>query len=97
MMELGLILWALLRVYTIVLIIRIIVEMIQSFSRRFSPPRWFVLIAEPMFVVTDPPVKALRRIIPPVQLGGVGLDLSVLVLFFILQVLQVLVGVAFRA
>ena len=75
----GIILLALLRLYTLVLIIRIIIEMIQSFSRQFNPPRWFMVIAEPLFVVTDPPVKALRRVVPPMQMGGVALDLSVLV------------------
>lgn len=87
----GIILLALLRLYTLVLIVRIIIEMIQSFSRQFNPPRWFMVIAEPLFVITDPPVKALRRIVPPMQMGGVALDLSVLVLFIILQLLQLVV------
>lgn len=91
----GIILLSLLRLYTLVLIIRIIIEMIQSFSRQFNPPRWFMVIAEPLFVVTDPPVKALRRIVPPMQMGGVALDLSVLVLFIILQVLQFIVQLIF--
>ena len=87
----GIILLALIRLYTLVLIVRIIIEMIQSFSRQFNPPRWFMVIAEPLFVITDPPVKALRRIVPPMQMGGVALDLSVLVLFIILQLLQLIV------
>ena len=87
----GIILLALLRLYTLVLIVRIIIEMIQSFSRQFNPPRWFMVIAEPLFVITDPPVKALRRIVPPMQMGGFALDLSVLVLFIILQLLQLIV------
>ncbi|MDO5508923.1 MAG: YggT family protein [Corynebacterium casei] len=91
----GIILFSLLRLYTLVLIIRIIIEMIQSFSRQFNPPRWFMVIAEPLFVITDPPVKALRRIVPPMQMGGVALDLSVLVLFIILQVLQFIVQIVF--
>lgn len=88
----GIILLALLRLYTLVLIVRIIIEMIQSFSRQFNPPRWFMVIAEPLFVVTDPPVKALRRVVPPMQMGGAALDLSVLVLFIILQLLQLVVS-----
>ncbi|HJG63579.1 MAG TPA: YggT family protein [Corynebacterium stationis] len=87
----GIILLALLRLYTLVLIVRIIIEMIQSFSRQFNPPRWFMVIAEPLFVITDPLVKTLRRIVPPMQMGGVALDLSVLVLFIILQLLQLIV------
>ena len=47
-------------------------------------------------MVTDPPVKALRKLIPPVQLGGVGLVVSVLVLFFGLQLLTMLLGAFVR-
>ena len=92
----GIILLALLRLYTLVLIVRIIIEMIQSFSRNWRPQRWFTIIAEPMFVITDPPVKALRRLIPPLRMGNVGLDVSVLVLFFILQLLQLILGAFVR-
>lgn len=77
--------------YTWVLVARIIIEMIQSFSRSFTPPKWFYMIAEPIFMITDPPVKLLRKVIPPLPLGNVRLDLSVLVLFFILTILQSLV------
>ena len=83
--EIGLILFLLLRLFVLALIVRIIVEMIQSFSRQFNPPRWFVLIVEPLFLVTDPPVKLLRKLIPPLRLGGVALDISVIVLFLIVQ------------
>ncbi|WP_407921619.1 YggT family protein [Corynebacterium epidermidicanis] len=77
-----------LELYLYLVIARIIIEMIQSFSRQFRPPKWFALIAEPIFVVTDPPVKALRRLIPPLQMGGVALDVSILVLFVAISVLQ---------
>lgn len=82
----------LVRIYTWILIFRIIIEMIGSFSRDFRPPRWFSLMSEPLFVVTDPPVKALRRLIPPLRMGNIGLDMSVLVLFFVLQLVQILLS-----
>ncbi len=88
---LGIVLYVILRVFVLVLIARIVIEMIQSFSRNFQPPRWFVLTAEPLFMITDPPVKALRRVIPPLRLGSVALDLSVIVLFILAQILQVIV------
>ena len=95
MTEIGIILIFLVRVYTWVLIARIIIEMIQSFSRQFNPPRWFMIIAEPLVAFTDPPVKALRRVIPPLQMGGIALDVSVLVLFFILSFLTLFLQVIF--
>ncbi|MBF4553798.1 YggT family protein [Corynebacterium suicordis] len=95
MTEILLILVWLIRFYVFFLVLRIVIEMIQSFSRNWRPQRWFALVAEPIFMITDPPVKALRKLIPPVQLGGVALDLSVLVLFFGLQLLStVLIALA---
>lgn len=93
---LGVVLYIILRVFALILIARIVIEMIQSFSRNFQPPRWFIYVAEPLFVVTDPPVKALRRVIPPLRMGGVALDMSVIVLFLIIFVLQTIVLSVFR-
>ena len=96
MNEILLVLLWLIRLYVLILILRIIIEMIQSFSRNWRPQRWFTIVAEPLFVLTDPPVKSLRKLIPPIQLGGVGLDVSVLVLFFGLQLLSMLLGAFIR-
>jgi YggT family protein len=38
--------------------------------------------------VTEPPLRPLRRVIQPVQMGGVGLDLSMMVAFVILIVVR---------
>jgi len=93
--EFGIILIFLVRIYTWILIARILIEMVQSFSRQFNPPRWFMVVAEPLFVVTDPPVKALRKIVPPLRLGGVALDVSIIVLFLILSLLSIVLRIIF--
>lgn len=82
------ILLILLQLYTYLLFVRIIIEMIQSFSRAWRPGKVFSVIGETIFVVTDPPVKLLRKLIPPMPMGGVMLDISVLVLFFVLMILR---------
>lgn len=89
---LGSILLVAVSLYSWVLLARIVIEMIQSFSRQFNPPRWFMMVAEVLFVVTDPPVKALRKVIPPLQLGGVALDVSIIVLFLLLSILSQLIS-----
>ncbi|SDL82618.1 YggT family protein [Corynebacterium mycetoides] len=89
----GSVLFALVGLYTLLVVIRIIVEMIQSFSRNFAPPRWFMIAAEYVFVATDPPVSALRRLIPPLRMGnGIGIDVSVIALFLILALLQLVIN-----
>ncbi len=89
---LGSILLVAVSLYSWILLARIVIEMIQSFSRQFNPSRWFMMVAEVLFVVTDPPVKALRKVIPPLQLGGIALDVSIIVLFLLLSILSQLIG-----
>lgn len=90
------ILLILVQLFTYLLLARIVIEMIQSFSRSWQPGRAFSVVGEIIFTITDPPVKLLRKVIPPMPMGGVQLDVSVLVLFFILMILRaVLAGFAF--
>ena len=86
-----LILYYVVEVFWFLLLARIVVEMIASFSRSWAPRGFFAVILELLFTITDPPVKALRKVIKPVRLGQVSLDLSVLVLFIILMVLRIVI------
>jgi YggT family protein len=40
-----------------------------------------------VYSVTDPPIKALRRVVPPLRLGAVALDLSFLIVIVVAYVL----------
>lgn len=82
----------LLTIFSLLLISRIVVELIRNFARDWHPTGLLVVLLEAIFTITDPPVKLLRRLIPPVRLGGIRLDLSIWVLFFILIVLMTIVG-----
>ena len=92
---LGSILLVAVNLYSWILLARIVIEMIESFSRQFNPPRWFMMVAEVLFMLTDPPVKALRKVIPPLRLGGIALDVSIIVLFLALSILSQVIQVAF--
>ncbi|MEU6584771.1 YggT family protein [Nocardia sp. NPDC046763] len=84
----------LLFLFWLLLISRVIIEFIRSFARDWRPTGFVVIILEVIFTVTDPPVKLLRRLIPPVNLGGIRLDLSIMVLLFIVFVLMTITGQA---
>lgn len=73
--------------YIYVLVGRLIFDYIQMFSRNWRPTGIVLLIAEAIYTITDPPIRALRRIIPPIRLGSVSLDLSFLVLIIGLQII----------
>jgi YggT family protein len=42
---------------------------------------------ELVYLSTDPPVRLLRRLIPPVRLGPISLDLSILILLLVILAL----------
>ncbi len=69
--------------FWLLLIARVVVEFIRSFSRDWHPRGAIVVILEIIMTVTDPPVKLLRRIIPQLNLGAVRIDLSIMVLLLV--------------
>ena len=44
-----------------------------------------LVAAETVYTVTDPPLRFLRRIIPPLSIGQVRLDLAFLVLMLLVS------------
>ncbi|WP_019204267.1 YggT family protein [Tsukamurella sp. 1534] len=83
--------YILLSIFWFLLLVRIVIEMVKSFAREWFPKGIVAILLEAVFTVTDPPIKLLRRLIPPVTLGPVRLDLAVLVLFLIIIVAQQIV------
>jgi YggT family protein len=82
------VLYVLLFLFWLLLISRVIVEFIRSFARDWHPRGIVAVVLEVIFTITDPPVKLLRRLIPPVNLGGIRLDLSIMVLLFVVFLLM---------
>lgn len=91
-MALFAVLYFVLFIFWLLLISRVIVEFIRSFARDWHPSGIVAVVLEVIFTVTDPPVKLLRRLIPPVSLGGIRLDLSIMVLLFIVFILLTIVS-----
>jgi YggT family protein len=77
--------------YIYVLIGRLILDYVLMFSRSFQPRGIMAVLFEFVFALTDPPLKFLRKFIPPLRLGNISLDLSFIVLIFGLNILQALV------
>ena len=76
-----------LTIYLVTLIGRMIFSWIQMFARQWVPTGIILVIAETIFTLTDPPLKFLRRYIRPLRIGTVALDLSFMVLFFVIIIL----------
>jgi len=89
---LYLVLW----LYLLVLLARLVIDWIQSFARSYRPRGLVLLLFEVVYTLTDPPVRTLRRLIPPLRLGGMMLDLSMFILLIVgWIVLGVLARLAF--
>jgi YggT family protein len=76
-----------LSIYLVILIGRMIIGWIQVFARSWRPTGVVLVLAEGIFTATDPPLKFLRRFIPPLRIGTVSMDLSYMVLFIVVLIL----------
>ena len=66
-------------IFIALLWIRFVVDWVQVFARSWSPRGALLVVLEVVYSVTDPPIKALRRVIPPLRIGNFTLDLSFLI------------------
>ena len=62
------------------LICRLVLDWVQVLSKDWRPRGPVLVVAEGVYTATDPPLKFLRRLIPPLSLGTIRLDLAFLVL-----------------
>ena len=74
--------------FLLTLIGRLIFDWIQAFARDWRPSGPVLVVAEGVYTVTDPPLKALRRVIPPLRLGSIQIDLAFTVLFILVLILM---------
>ena len=72
--------------FLLTLIGRMVLDWIQVFARDWRPAGPVLVVAEGIYTATDPPLKALRRVIPPLRLGSVQVDLAFTVLFVLVLV-----------
>ena len=77
-----------LQVFIFALFARLILDYVRIFKHDWRPKGLMLWFAESVYTFTDPPMNFFRRFIPPLRLGGVALDLSFIVLFFAVQILQ---------
>jgi len=82
---LAVITW-LLQVYLVILFGRVVLSWFP-----LSPDGFMAAIARVFYALTEPVLAPLRAVLPPVQMGGMGLDLSPMIVFFvIILLLQIL-------
>ncbi|TDU25471.1 YggT family protein [Arthrobacter sp. JUb115] len=81
-----------LAILQILLLMRIVLDVTESFARHWRPKGIALIVASAIVSITDPPLRWLRRKIKPLDLGGIRLDLSFLVLFIVVIILKAVVA-----
>ena len=79
-------------VFLLFLVFRLIMEYVFLLARSFRPTGFVAVLLELAYSVTDPPLKALRKVLPPLRIGQFSLDLGFLVLFIVVRILMGIVG-----
>lgn len=79
-------------IYWLLLLGRLVIELVRTFAREWRPSGASVVVIESVFTTTDPPIKALRKILPPIPLGPVRLDLSLMITMIVVLIAMSLVA-----
>ena len=85
-------LYLLLVLFYFALLLRIVYDAVQIFARQWRPKGPALVLASVIYGATDPPIRLLRRFIPPLRLGGISLDLAFIVLFILVAIARSIVG-----
>ncbi|SQB64391.1 YGGT family [Mobiluncus curtisii] len=85
---LGLVIYYVINVYVFILILRVVLDWVQILARDWRPQGIILVLANLIYALTDPPVRFFGRLIPPLRIGGLALDMGFMVLFILLFVVQ---------
>jgi YggT family protein len=75
-------------VAVVILLARFIIDWVQVLARSWRPRGAVAVLCEAIYTVTDPPLRAIRSVIPPIRMGGALLDLSPMVLLLGIWIIQ---------
>lgn len=73
--------------FFILMLVRLVLDWVQVFARDWRPKGVVLVVAEATYTVTDPPLRAVRKVIPPLPLGSIRLDLAFLVIMVLVSIL----------
>ncbi len=84
------ILYYIVYVFFVLMMVRLVFDYVQMFARSWRPTGPVLVVLEVVYSVTDPPIKLVRRFVPPLRLGSVMLDTSFFIVLIVVYLLQLL-------
>jgi YggT family protein len=81
-----------LTVFFVVMWVRLVVDWIRTLRPGFRPRGGVLVVAEAAYLVTDPPIRAVRRIVPSIRIGDARLDFSWSIVMLVCLVLIWVLG-----
>ncbi|WP_125615647.1 YggT family protein [Specibacter cremeus] len=78
--------YLLLLLYFLALMIRLVYDWVQVFARGWRPRGAALVAASVIYSITDPALKRLRRLIPPLRIGATALDVGFLLLLVVIGI-----------
>jgi YggT family protein len=86
------VLYVLVLLFVVAMLVRIIYDVVQMVAREWRPQGLALVAAEVVYTTTDPPLRAVRRVVPPLRLGGMAIDLAFLLLMLAAWILMAVLG-----
>ena len=67
---------------------RFVLDLARMLARQWRPRGFALVLAEFTYTVTDPPIKLVRRVIPPLRVGGAALDFAWSIVMLVVIILM---------
>lgn len=90
--DIGRVLDTILVLALVILIARFVLDWVQLLARNWRPRGFVLIMCEVLYSITDPPLRAVRKLLPPLRLGQIMLDLSPMILIIGIYLLRILVA-----
>ncbi len=88
MVVVGSVIAIVLQLFLILLFVRFVFDWVQVFARDWRPRGVLLVLLEVVYSVTDPPIRFIRRYVPPLRLGAIQLDLAFIIVLISVYLLM---------
>jgi YggT family protein len=84
----GIVISWVLWIFLLILFARMILSWVPVLVRDWEPRGPMLVVAEVIYSITDPPLRALRKVLRPVRVGNMMLDLAFIGLAILVSILM---------